>query len=72
MSDRFKVVLIANDDHPIPDWVEERFAAAEINYVYHQCYDRRDLEEWASDADVLWLMSSRGGLVVEENMEGVS
>ena len=69
MSDRFKVVLIANDDHPIPDWVEERFAAAEINYVYHQCYDRRDLEECASDADVLWLMSSREGLVVEENMD---
>ena len=66
MSNRFQVVLIANDDHPIPDWVSKKFAKAGIDYVYHQCYDRRDLKEYASDADVLWLMSSRRGLIVEE------
>lgn len=69
MADVFKVVLIANDEHPIPDWVSEKFAEAGIDYVYHECYDRQDLEEWASDADVLWYMSSRKGLVVEENMD---
>lgn len=65
----FKVVLIANDDHPIPDWVSRKFAEAGIDYLYHQCYTREDLEECAQDADLLWLMSSRKGLVVEENMD---
>jgi len=69
MSGKFKVVLIANDDHPTPDWVEKKLTAAGIDYVYHQCYNRRDLEQCASDADVLWLMSSRKGLVIEENMD---
>ena len=65
----FKVVLIANDDHPIPDWVAEKFADAGVEYVYQECYNRSDLEACATDADVLWLMSSRKGLVVEENMD---
>lgn len=69
MSTIFKVVLIANDDHPIPDWVSGKFAEADIEYVYHDCYSRGDLETCASDADVLWLQSSRKGLVVEENMD---
>ena len=68
MSNRFKVVLIANDDHPIPDWVSKKFAEAGIDYVYQQCYSREDLQKCAGDANVLWLMSSRKGLVVEGNM----
>ena len=69
MSDKLKVVLIANDNHRIPDWVAERLTAAGIEYVYHDCHTREDLEAYASDADVVWLASSRGGLVVEENMD---
>ena len=69
MAEKFKVVMIANDGHPEPDWVAEKLAAADIEYVYHDCHSRADLEEWASDADVLWLSSSRRGLVVEENMD---
>ena len=64
-----KVVLIANDAHPIPEWVPKKFAEAGIDYSYHDCYNRVDLEAYASDADVLWLMSSREGLVVEANMD---
>lgn len=64
----FKVVLIANDD-PLPDWVRDKFVAAGIDFVYHQCYNRKDLEKCARDADVLWLQSARKGLVVEENMD---
>lgn len=67
--ERFKVVMIANDDHPVPDWIEERFAREKIEYLYHQCFNRQDLELYAKDADVLWLMSSRRDLVVEENMD---
>ncbi|MDO8685522.1 MAG: NAD(P)-dependent oxidoreductase [Clostridiales bacterium] len=66
---RFKVVLVANDNHPIPDWVAEKFSKEGIQYEHHQCYNREDLEKYASDADVLWFMSSRRGLVVEENMD---
>lgn len=66
---RFKVVLVANDNHPIPDWVLGRFSEEGIHYEYHQCYNREDLEKYASDADVVWFMSSRRGLVVEENMD---
>jgi phosphoglycerate dehydrogenase-like enzyme len=65
----FKVALIANDDHPLPDWVKPRLEEAGVEYVYHQCYNRDDLERYAADADVLWLMSSRKGLIVEENMD---
>jgi phosphoglycerate dehydrogenase-like enzyme len=63
----FKVVLIAND-HPLPEWVPKKFAEAGITFVSHECYGRKDLEECAADADVLWFMSSRKDLVVEENM----
>ena len=69
MSHDFRVVLIANDDHPIPGWVRDRFAAAHIEYKYHQCYTRTDLEEQAADADLLWLQSGRQGLIVEEHMD---
>lgn len=67
--DRFKVVLIANDNHPLPVWLEKRFEEEKIQYGYHQCHTREDLEKYASDADVLWFLSSRRGLVVEENMD---
>ena len=69
MESRFRVVLIANDNHPIPEWVGEKLSEANIDYSYHQCYERSDLERWAADADVLWLQSSRRGLVTEENMD---
>lgn len=69
MGKRFKVVLIANDNHPVPDWVEKKFTKTGIEYVYHQCYNREDLQKYASDADVLWLQSSRKGLILEENMD---
>lgn len=69
MTDAFKVVLIANDDHPIPDWVSGTFADAGVDYSYHQCYDQEDLQRWAANADVLWLQSAREDLVVEEYMD---
>src|SRR3990167_2976073 len=69
MTSRFKVVLIANDGHPIPDWVSKKFVEAGIDYAYHQCYSCEELKKYANDADVLWLMSSRKGLVIEENID---
>ncbi|MBI2843669.1 MAG: D-glycerate dehydrogenase [Armatimonadetes bacterium] len=65
----FKVVLVANDGHPVPEWVSEKLSSEGIDYVCHNCYTPKELEECAGDADVLWLMSSRRGLIVEENMD---
>ena len=65
----FKVVMIANDNHPLPEWLEEKFMEEGIRFDYHQCYNREDLEKYASDANVLWFLSSRRGLVIEENMD---
>lgn len=67
--ERFKVVLVANDNHPIPDWVSGKFSEEGIQYEHHQCFNREDLEKYAADADVIWFMSSRRGLAVEENMD---
>ncbi len=66
---RFKVVLIANDNHPIPKWVSKKLEEANIEFVYYDCHSREDLKKVASDADVLFLTSGREGLVIEENMD---
>ena len=65
----FKVVMIHNDNHPIPEWVDEKLRAAGIDWEYRQCETREDLQRWASDADVLWTNGTKYGLVVEENMD---
>jgi len=65
----FKVAMITSDNHPIPDWVAEKFSSAGIEYLYHECYTREELEKFAGDADVLMVMSSRSDLVVEENRD---
>ena len=57
----FKVAHIANDNHPLPNWVSEKFEKAGINYVFHDCHTRKELEKYAADADVLFLTSSRKG-----------
>jgi len=69
MAEKFKVALIGNDDHPIPDWVGRKLADAGIEFTYRDCHTREDLEKCASDADVLWLTSSRRGLVCQQNMD---
>ena len=67
--DKFKVVLIAKDNHEIPVWVGKKFADANIDFSFHDCFNREDLEKYASDADVLFLTSSRKDLVIEANMD---
>jgi D-3-phosphoglycerate dehydrogenase len=68
MSKEFTVVLIASD-HSVPGWVCKKYKEARIHFRHHECYTREDLQQHAWDAHVLWLMSSRKGLVVEENMD---
>jgi D-3-phosphoglycerate dehydrogenase len=69
MLNHLNVVLIANDNHPIPKWVYQRFSDEGIRFSYHNCMNRKDLQAYASEADILFLTSSRKGLVVKENMD---
>ena len=64
----FKVVLISSN-HDIPDWVGKKFEEEKVEFVFHECQSREDLEKYAGDADVIWFMSGRKGLVAEENMD---
>ena len=68
MSDPLRVVLVASD-HRVPEWVPREFEEAEIDYCYQECHCRQDLERCALDADIIWFMSSREGLVTEKNMD---
>jgi len=66
---RFKVALVSTGGHPIPDWVYKRFEDENIEFVVNDCETRKDLEKIAKDADVLFITSSRKGLICEENMD---
>jgi len=68
MSEKFVVSLISCV-HDVPEWVYEKYKEAGIEFRYHECDTREDLQKYAGDADVLWFMSSRKGLVSKENMD---
>ncbi len=42
---KFKVALIANDDHQIPDRVYKRLDEEGIEFIYMDCHSRKDLEK---------------------------
>jgi len=66
---RFKVALVSTGGHPIPEWVYKRFEDEDIEFVAGDCETRDDLEKLAKDADVLFITSSKKGLICEENMD---
>ena len=66
---KFKVALVSTGGHPIPDWVHKRFEDENIEFVADDCETREDLEKLAKDADVLFITSSKKGLICEENMD---
>jgi phosphoglycerate dehydrogenase-like enzyme len=68
MSEKFVVALISCV-HEVPEWVYDKYREAGVEFRYHECGTREDLQKYASDADVLWFMSSRTGLVSKENMD---
>ena len=41
---RFKVALIANDGHKIPEWVWQRFEEENIDFIYYDCHSTEDLK----------------------------
>ena len=60
MSDKFKVTLVSNDAPDLPDWVPAELADHDIDFVYHECITREDVEKHAGDADIVWLLGGAG------------
>jgi D-3-phosphoglycerate dehydrogenase len=52
----FKVVLVASDLAPTPEWVGERLTEHGIDFVERLCAMPADVAAAAADADVIWLM----------------
>jgi D-3-phosphoglycerate dehydrogenase / 2-oxoglutarate reductase len=52
----FKVVLVANDLPPTPDWVGRTLAEQGIELVERSCTGASEVVETAVDADVVWTM----------------
>jgi len=68
---RFRVALVGIDavrnDRSVPEWVGERLAAGQIEFVNNQCDDRETLIAAAADADVVWV-SGGGRMVTAETL----
>lgn len=58
MKQPFKVALVGLDGQIVPDWVPAGLAEHNISLVVHECENRQELEEWAGDADVVWVFGS--------------
>jgi D-3-phosphoglycerate dehydrogenase / 2-oxoglutarate reductase len=71
----FKTVLIAIGEDPkrgihtgaqeLPEWVIQHLEDHGIDNEYHPCYTGKDLEKYASDADVVWMFSGSRILTAE-------
>ena len=69
----FKVAFVKfYDEAPygkrIPDWVSEAFVREGVEFVAYDCTTREDLEQYAGDADVVWVFGD-GHLVTAENLD---
>jgi D-3-phosphoglycerate dehydrogenase len=52
----FKVVLIANDLPPTPDWVGPKLKEQGIELIERACTSAQEVVETAANADVVWTM----------------
>ena len=68
MTAALKAVLVANDDHPVPDWMETKLAQEGIEFKLAICWTKEDLARYAGDADMVMLFSGRY-LLTAENIE---
>jgi D-3-phosphoglycerate dehydrogenase len=62
-----QAVLVINEGPPMPAWVHERLAHAGVDFAIHLCRTKADLEQFAADADIVWV---NGGarLLTRENL----
>ena len=62
----FKVALVGFEGMVMPDWVPQSLAEAGIDFIARECGTRRELAQWAGDADVVWVFGSR--VLTAENL----
>jgi D-3-phosphoglycerate dehydrogenase len=53
---RFKVVMVANDMPPTPDWVRGQLDQQGVELLEHGCATPAEVERAAGEADVVWVM----------------
>jgi len=58
MKTPFEVALVGLDSQAVPDSVVSGLAEQAINLVVHECGNRKELAEWAGDADIVWVFGS--------------
>src|SRR5690606_1143075 len=61
---------VATNGQPVPDWVHEQLAAANISFVAEECTSRETLARVAGDADVVWVLGSHDVLYAE-NLDAI-
>ncbi|MBI4585853.1 MAG: C-terminal binding protein [Planctomycetes bacterium] len=54
--ENFKVVLVANDLLPTPEWVARQLEEKGINFVERLCGSDKEVVEAAADAEVVWVL----------------
>ncbi len=69
----FKVAFVRFYDEAlygqkIPDWVSEAFVREGVEFVVYDCTTREELEQYAGDADLVWVFGDRH-LVTAENLD---
>ena len=61
----FKVVLVASDLPPAPDWVTERLAEHAIDFSERTCAGPEEVVAVAHNADVVWVAGGSGVVTAE-------
>jgi D-3-phosphoglycerate dehydrogenase len=56
MMPRLRVVLVANDLPPTPEWIGQRLAERGIELVERACGNAAEVAQAAGDADIVWIM----------------
>jgi D-3-phosphoglycerate dehydrogenase len=62
---QLKVVMVANDMPPTPDWVGRRLAEQGIDLRERACAGPAEVAEAAGDADVVWVMGGARVITAE-------
>ena len=55
---RFKAVLLEGVSYPVPAWVAETMAQANVDFVSVECRTADELRQHAADADLVWVWGS--------------
>jgi len=66
---QWKVVQVIQGNFPLLSWVAEHLEKAGVHFVVHHCWSKRDLYQYARDAEIIWAYGGRRGLLEGQNLE---